>query len=83
MGTNSIPAVEPAHVVSVADPHLRDAAGLFCTFIGATGYNGLPPTLCARRVRARTEEQLVRVVSRDAVEESAQSLVAFPPVAEA
>lgn len=83
MEMNYISAVSPAHIVSIANPHLCDAAGFFCGLIRATGYDGLPPPLCARCVHARTEEQLVRVVIGDAVEESTQGLVAFPPVAEA
>lgn len=80
---SSIDPFWPAHIVRIADPHLCNAAGFIYDFIRAAGYNGLPSTLCARRVRAGTEEQFVCVVSGDTVKKPAQRLIAFSPVAQA
>lgn len=74
---------KPAHVVSVADLYLCNAVGFFCAFIRATGNNSLPPPLRACCVRTGAEEQFVCVVGGDSVEEPAQSLIAFRPVAQA
>ncbi len=79
----SISPFLPAHIVSVAHPHLCNAAGFLHSFIRAAGYNSLPPTLCARCVRTGAEQQLVCVIGGDTVEEPAQSLIAFRPVAQA
>lgn len=61
----------------MAEPQLSEAVGLVLVFVGAGRHNGLPPALCAGRVGARTEEQLVGVVGGNAVKELPQRLVAF------
>lgn len=70
-----------AHVVGLADPQLGQAIGFLPFFIRARGNNGLAPSLCACGVGTRTEEQLVRVIWRHAVEEFPQRFVAARAVA--
>lgn len=73
-------AALPAHVVCFTDPQLSQAVGLLLVLVGTGWDNGLPAALGAGRVGARTEEQLVGVVSGNAVKELPQSLVALRSV---
>lgn len=70
----------PAHVVWFTDPQLGQAVGLFLVLIGAGRHNGLPAALCAGRVGAGTEQQLMGVVRGHTVKELPQSLVALRSV---
>jgi len=67
--------IRPAHVAQI------QAVGLLLVLVGAGGDDGLPPALGASLVLAGAEEETVGVLAGDAVEELAQSLVAFPPAA--
>lgn len=67
--------IRPAHVAQV------QAVGLLLVLVGAGGDDGLSPALGARLVLAGAEEEAVGVLAGDAVEELAQSLVAFPAAA--
>lgn len=71
----------PAHIVCLADPQLSQTVGLFLVFVGAGRHDGLPAALCAGRVGAGTEQQLVGVFRGDAVEELPQRLVALCSIA--
>lgn len=71
----------PAHVVGLADPQLSEAVGLLLVLVRAGRHDGLPAALCAGRVGAGAEQQLVGVVGRNAVEELPQRLVALRTVA--
>ncbi len=71
----------PAHVVCFADPQLSEAVWLLLVFIGACWHDGLPAALCAGRVSAGTEQQLMGVVGGNAVKEFPQRLVALWSVA--
>lgn len=67
----------PAHVVRFADAQLSQAVGLVLVFVGAGRHNGLPAALCAGRVSAGTEQQLVGVVRGNTVKELPKRLVAL------